>query len=352
MTTTSRCSPLCCARKPSSEETIDAQTISTTARESCWGRVWKRLHCSQISSGGGAVVSLAMTALSALVAYASTPEKPLTFGVSITVGVFSLCSFVTNTIGMIYLCAWKPQKKLEQNIQQLQGLTQSAADEVTALKKRVEELEALNQQLASVGKQHEITFQQQQATLSQKITEIDSLNQKVSTITKSLEVAQKLVKQWQQAAQAIQAATSKFSSIDLEKATNQLSETLLQDEKIAITIQDESAEMTHAQQAISEQNTVLQNLISTIKGSYSTLLTDISTKQGLLASLKQEVSNLQSSLSLMEAQNKKLTELKETAERLNEEYKKTDESLTALLPLLKSINMEQLQAFISQHSNQ
>lgn len=340
---------------PSSRITFDTSnqistSEKTTSKNCCssfCSRLWSRLHCSQFGTTAGAVASLVMTGLSGFIAYASYPDKPIPFGVAITVGVFSLCSCVTQAVATIYLCAWKPQKKLEQNIQQLGTLTQNADQEVQKLTQQIETLQNLNKTLEDECLQQKQQFTSAQQSIGTKVAEIELLNTKISTITSSLKIAQELVAQWEKAAKAIQGATTQFSTIDLSQEVTNLHKDLLAEQQIFIQIEEATEGLEEAKASIQTQNQTLQQLISTLGQGYTTLLTDISTKQSIVQQLKSELSSLSVSIQSLQTENSKLTQMKESADTLLKSYEQANSQLSQLLPLLQNIDMQKLQHFLN-----
>lgn len=301
------------------------------------GRCCSRCHPIQGCTLGGMLFDLGITAVGGVGAYLLHNINTLaTVLLGITAG-YGAFSTVKDGCASLYLCSWKPKKKLEQAVEE----TTKAAE---TLRKKVQDL---NGQIATLhetreGLEHSLAHEREQTTaLNQTIREhaeqLHSLEQRARELQEALDKTVALKTSWQRIAQAVSAEVVSFHekvkpyvSSDVEAHIGDL-QTLSQKAEVGL---QEGAELV---ERISQARAGWISLIRELSDKFVILKGDIDTKAAQIQAQSDSIRRLEEANTRFEANMKAFEPIREQMRTIAELYRKAQADLVKVEGVLRPL---------------
>ncbi len=336
----------CCykANTPVSEDHHDTNitTVKPKPPEGFWDRFKKRVHWIQPVTGTSMACTGVLTGVTILVDYLTYNSNWPVFGISIGTGVVTGGATVVQLLGLIYLCAWKPQKEFEKEVKEMGELSNETQNTIKNLNDQILNLTNQNKQFETDLSNERILSKQRLDTINLDITKIQTLTTDIDTVKKSVEVYKELVVKWQDAAKSVAKSISTLKVQDIGKTIPGLEDL----KKTQINIDKDTNDFKEVRIDIENSNSELKTMIDQIHSGYTTFVQDIQKKQDLLEQVTQEVNTLKESTQSLTDENLKLQKLANQTEQLQKDYSAVNIQLQQVLPtitLLTSFTVEQLE---------
>ncbi len=301
------------------------QVVSVSSQNSSGcSRLFRRLHPAQFCSASGICIGVAAAVVSAVAAYFTwESESYVGFTGSVISGSLGLAMATISCISTGYLCAWKPQKKLEEAIVNVNNAAQQVDRQQTTFQVHLQGLEQEVEKLQNQLLQEQHLYQTAKIGLQEKTLEIEKLTEKLSAIKTGLEKAQQLAKTWQTSASTITQEVGRFQMYDLESNSHDIS---LHVESLSST----NTQLNSDIDELSSLSIELQSLRSSwvdmtrkIQETFTLITKDARTKTNSLEEAKMEIDRLQKSEKDLQLANSKMEETLQQLKNLNDRYERS-----------------------------
>ncbi len=336
---------------------IDIPNQQVPQPQSSWlGRAIRRLHPVQFLSGAGTACGLTTAGVGGAVAYlAYSTSNYVIFGLGLASGVVGATLAATSCISTVYLCAWRPLKKLEQITQDIQQATGDIHSQEKQLNKRKSELirinDLLRQQLQAERQLHE----QASKKVEDKTQEIQALTKRLELISQSLAKAKDIAKEWDNSAKLITQQVDYFKTNSLDHEIHEISAQVTNASIIQDDLEQDAESLREFAQSMHDLSSTWNDMVNKLNMTLKELSSDVTIKEQHLEQTRKELQRLDRTNEDLTYNNILLEDKLNLLEKETRELKNSESTLQNTLEQLKSsislLEIPEVQEAISNYLN-